>query len=205
MVSTADGKILLGPPGSTAIGLGSPTDQMLMRRIQTHADAAILGAGTLRPGNVVYDPAKWRAVITRSGDIPLTNRFFTDAPDKALVFAPETLPAADEARLSSVAKVYRVGDETVDVTRVVTILRNEYSVHQLVLEGGASLNFDFFAAGLVDELFLTLAPKLKGGVQQPTIVDGAGFPGQEHLRLQVLSLYHDGDEFYFRYRIGERA
>ena len=34
MVSTADGKTLLGPRGSTAKGLGSSTDQLLMRRLE---------------------------------------------------------------------------------------------------------------------------------------------------------------------------
>ncbi|MEP6754888.1 MAG: hypothetical protein ABJA67_05260, partial [Chthonomonadales bacterium] len=61
MVSTVDGKILIGSIGSNAAGLGSPTDQLLMRRIQLNVDCAILGAGTLRPGNVVYRKEMRRA------------------------------------------------------------------------------------------------------------------------------------------------
>src|SRR5579862_9004732 len=64
MVSTVDGKIVVGPVGATARGVGSQTDQMLMRRLQGNADAAIIGAGTLRAGTVTYRSAMWRAVVT---------------------------------------------------------------------------------------------------------------------------------------------
>src|SRR2546423_13842867 len=91
MVSTIDGKILIDPIGGTAKGLGSATDQLLMRRIEDNADCAMIGAGTLRAGNVVYAPDKWRAGVTSSGNLPAGNRFFTGAAEKALVFAPPAL------------------------------------------------------------------------------------------------------------------
>lgn len=204
MVETVDGKTLIGPPGSTAAGLGGATDQLLMRRIQGCVDAAIVGAGTLRPGHVVYRPEMWRAVVTRSGDLPLSNRFFTDAPDKAIVFAPESLSAQNRAQLSEAALVESAGADSVDPREAARILRQRYGVRSLALEGGASLNFDFLAAGLVDELFITIAPKLKGGEHLPTSVDGPGLPGREFLGLALLSLYRDGDELYLRYRVGSR-
>lgn len=204
MVSTVDGKILIAPPGSTAKGVGGPTDQLLMRRLQGGADGAIIGAGTLRPGNVIYDPKLWRAVITRSGELPLNNRFFTDAPEKAIVFAPRNLPEAARERLGNELNLRLVGEDTVDVAAAVRILREEFGIKRLLLEGGASVNFDFYEAGLIDELFLSFSPKIKGGEHIPTIVTGAGLPGREYVELQVLSLYHDGDEFYFRYKVGPR-
>lgn len=205
MVSTADGKTLQGPPGSTAQGLGSPTDQMLMRRLQQWADGAIIGAETLRAGPVIYAPRLWRAVVTRSGELPLDNRFFTDAREKAIVFAPATLSPQARDRLGTRATVRIVGEEGIDVREAARILRTEFNIRTLVLEGGASLNFAFFEAGLVDELFLTIAPKIKGGAHLPTVVDGPGLPDRQFIPLQVLSLYHDGDELYLRYRVQPRA
>lgn len=204
MVSTVDGKILIGPPGSTAQGVGSPTDQLLMRRIQDNVQGAILGAGTLRAGNVVYQPALWRAVVTRSGELPLQNRFFTDAPDKTIIFAPTSLSRTVQERLSAVAHLRLVGQEEVDTREAVRVLRTEFGIGYLALEGGADLNFDFFEAGLVDELFLTFAPKLKGGAHLPTIVGGAGLPDREWMGMQLLTLYREADELYFRYRMGAR-
>jgi 2,5-diamino-6-(ribosylamino)-4(3H)-pyrimidinone 5'-phosphate reductase len=204
MVETVDGKTLVGQPGSTAAGLGGPTDQLLMRRIQGCVDAALIGAGTLRTGNVIYRPEMWRAVVTASGDVPLSNRFFTDAPGKAIVFAPESLPDAIRGRLSAVARVETAGAESVDVREVCRILRQNYGVQSLAVEGGGSTNFDFLNAGLIDELFVTVAPKLKGGAHLPTPVDGAGLPDRDFIALAVMSLYRDDDELYLRYRVGAR-
>lgn len=204
MVSTADGKILLGPPGTTAKGLGGPTDQALMRRLQNAADAAMIGAGSLRVGNVIYDPRLWRATATRSGDLPLDNRFFTDAPGKAIVFAPETLSSPARERLETRAQVRIAGRESVDAREAARMLRQEFGIRKLALEGGPDLNFSFFEAGMVDELFLTLAPKIKGGTRVPTAVTGPGLPDSEFVALELISLYRDGDEVYFRYRVDGR-
>ena len=204
MVSTVDGKILIGPRGSTAKGVGGPTDQMLMRRLEENADCGMVGAGTLRPGNVIYPARIWRAVITRSGVLPLQNRFFTDAPGKAIVFAPENLPSEHRAELEREAHLRLAGAESVDVSAAVGILGAEFGVRRLLLEGGADLNSDFFLSGLVDELFITIAPKVKGGEQLPTPVEGPGFPEREFAALRLVSIYRDGDELYLRYRVGER-
>src|SRR5205085_7092302 len=62
MVSTVDGKIVLGEPGGSAKGLGGPTDQVLFRRLQRNADAALIGGATLRASQVIYPPEVARFV-----------------------------------------------------------------------------------------------------------------------------------------------
>jgi riboflavin biosynthesis pyrimidine reductase len=47
-------------------------------------------------------------------------------------------------------------------------------VKRLLFEGGGELNDALFRAGLVDELHLTVCPKIFGGRDAPTIADGAG-------------------------------
>ncbi len=202
MVATVDGKALLGPRGSTAKGLGSSTDQMLMRRLEEVADCVIIGAETLRTSHVIYPTDTYRAVVTRSGDLPLDNRFFTDAPDKAIVFAPESMPEDVRRQIGELAHVRTTGSNAVSVSDAVTILFDEFGIRRLLLEGGPSLNFDFFKAGLVDEFFITVAPKVKGGAQTPTPVEGAGFPGFEYAPLKLLSIYKDSNELFLRYRVG---
>ncbi len=204
MVSTVDGKILVGPIGSTATGLGSPTDQMLMRRIQANVDAVVIGAGTLRPGNVVYDPSLYRIVVSRSGDLPLTNRFFTDAPDNVIILLPG---AASVEQVNDLKKKYRVeqfGSEEVDLRSAVKWLHTNLEIRKLAVEGGADLNFQFLNLGLVDEFFLTLSPKIKGGREMPTTVEGVGFHDWDYLNMELITLYHDHSELYFRYRVLDR-
>ncbi|HSV72797.1 MAG TPA: RibD family protein [Chthonomonadales bacterium] len=200
MVATADGKTLQGPVGSTAKGLGGPTDQILMRRLQSQADGMVIGAATLRAGNVVYPPDRWRFAVTASGDIPLDNRFFRDAPDRAVVVAPETIDAERARAIERCASLVRAGAGAVDVHAALVIIRERYGVRRLLLEGGSELNWAFVAAAAVDEVFLTLAPKIKGGSGLPTVVGGAGLPGHESAPLALVSVYRDADELYLRYR-----
>ena len=201
MAATIDGKIVVGEPDGTAKGVGGPTDQRLFRRLQHTCDAALLGSTTLRASQVLYPPGIARFVVTRKGDMPLTNRFFTDAPQKAYVLAPTTLPDAVAAKLKAATNVLQIGRDGVDLAAALKHLRQNMGIRYLLCEGGASLNDQLIRAGLADELFLTLAPKIKGGSHLPTPVDGEGFPPSIALPATLLSLYRDGSELYLRYRL----
>lgn len=202
MASTADGKIVVGEPGGPAAGVGGPTDQILFRRLQRCADAALIGGSTLRASQVIYPPGVARFVATRTGDLPLNNRFFTDAPGRAYVLVPEQLDPAARARLGTAATIVTAGAADVEWPTALSIMREDLGVARLLCEGGGRLNDQLIRAGLADELFLTIAPKLKGGAQAPTIQEGAGFPPGVALPLELLSLYRDGAELYLRYRMG---
>ena len=225
MASTVDGKIVIGEIGGTAQGVGGPTDQMLFRRLQQQADAALIGSATLRASQVIYPPRINRYVVTRTGDVPLQNRFFTDAPDRAFVLLPEhaqddingtkdkeaegkaegkgeTTSAETLARVRATASVLEFGTGDVDLAAALRFLRQAHGIRHLLCEGGAALNDALIRAGLADELFLTLAPKIKGGANLPTLMTGQGFAAGTVLPLHLHSLYRDGDELYLRYRMG---
>ena len=81
-------------------------------------------------------------------------------------------------------------------------LRKKWGVKRLLCEGGGELNSALFRAGLVDELHLTVCPRVFGGRHAPTIADGVGV---EHLadaaRLKMKSMKRVGDEFFLVYRV----
>lgn len=199
-VTTLDGKLILGEPGSSSKGLGSPVDQRLMHRLEMHADAVVIGSGTLRADpHLSYPSHLYRAVVTTSGDLPLEHAFFADSR-RALVFAPTHLPLDKQLALQRVATLHLVGETQVDVRELVCILHTAYEVRYLLVEGGGNLNFYFFDAGLIDEVFITLAPKVKGGAHLPTMVDGAGLPRERVAEFELLSAYLEGSELFLRYR-----
>jgi riboflavin biosynthesis pyrimidine reductase len=82
-----------------------------------------------------------------------------------------------------------------DLPQLLRSLRSE-GVRALLCEGGPRLHASLEALGLVDELFLTIAPKLTGGAA-PTILEGE-LPGVAELELAWL-LERDG-ELFARYR-----
>ena len=90
----------------------------------------------------------------------------------------------------------RVGD---DLPLLMARLRSEYGVRSVLCEGGPTLNSFLLAADLVDELFLTLHPKLLGGAAALTIV--AGRELVEPAELELVSLAEGGGELYSRWRI----
>jgi 2,5-diamino-6-(ribosylamino)-4(3H)-pyrimidinone 5'-phosphate reductase len=80
-------------------------------------------------------------------------------------------------------------------------LRREWKVKRLLCEGGGALNDALFRAGLVDELHLTLCPRIIGGRNAPTIADGAGFGKlAQAAQLQLESARRVGDELFLVYR-----
>ncbi len=79
----------------------------------------------------------------------------------------------------------------VDLPALLRSLREE-DVKTLLCEGGPTLHGALQAAGLVDDLFLTIAPKLVGGIA-PRILEG-DLPGVEPLELNWL-LEEDGELF----------
>jgi len=199
-VTSLDGKLVLGDLGSSAKGLGSAIDQQLMHRLEARADAVLIGSGTLRADTHLNYPEKlYRAVVTTSGDIPLNHSFFRDSR-RALVFAPSHLPADRRHAIERVATLHLVGETRVDVQQLIEILHTHYEVRYLLVEGGGNLNFYFFEADLVDEVFLTLAPKVKGGAHLPTMVDGAGLPRERVAQFELISAYLEESELFLRYR-----
>lgn len=83
-----------------------------------------------------------------------------------------------------------------DLPALLASLREE-GVRALLCEGGPTLFASLQAAGLVDELFLTIAPKLSGGPSAPRIIEGT-LPGVAELELAWL-LEQDG-ELFARYK-----
>jgi len=76
-------------------------------------------------------------------------------------------------------------------------LRAERGVRALLCEGGPRLHAQLLEAGLVDELFVTHAPKLAGGEGPPMAV------GLSELErpLELAWLLADDGELFARYRV----
>jgi riboflavin biosynthesis pyrimidine reductase len=90
----------------------------------------------------------------------------------------------------------RVGD---DLPLLMARLREQYGIRSVLCEGGPTLNSFLLAAGLVDELFLTLNPKLVGGAAALTIV--AGRELVEPAELSLMSVAEGAGDLFTRWRV----
>jgi 2,5-diamino-6-(ribosylamino)-4(3H)-pyrimidinone 5'-phosphate reductase len=158
-----------------------------MRHLESLADAVMIGAGSLRatPG-LWYASELKRFVVTGSGNIDRGSRFFTDAPDKAFIVG------ADVDGLNCLP--LRSWDD------LLAMLRRDHGVNRLLIEGGSELNAQLLELDLVDEIFMTLAPKIKLGADVPTIADGSSLSRDEITEWELISAKPVGNEIFVRYR-----
>ena len=214
MAVSLDGKI------STRDGAGprfaSEADGIRLREIRSHADAILIGARTIIADDPTFtEHGKYKelrlqhglalnpikAVVSGSGSVPETAQMFQPNGAPALVFTTERIPPSRLAQLQQVAEVHCVGETTVNFRRVVEILGEVYQVKQLLIEGGGQVNFDLFRAGLIDEIYFTLCPKIIGGRDVPTSVEGDGFDFLNIVDIELLDHSPVGDEIFLHYRV----
>jgi 5-amino-6-(5-phosphoribosylamino)uracil reductase len=212
MVSTADGRATID---GRAGPIGNEADRALFMRLRTQVDCVMTGAGTLRAeryGHLVRDPELRAAriaeglepeplacVLSRSLELPWDTSLWTDASSRVVLYTSSASgPPAVEASVT----VHRWSSEELTVARVLASLRSEHGVRSLLCEGGPTLNRELLGAGALDELFLSLEPKLAAGEDAPNIVAGPALPDPVEMEL-VWVLEADG-ALFLRYRVPRR-
>lgn len=206
MVTSVDGKTTIGGEHRT-VKLGSPVDRALMGRIRAHFDAVLRGASTVRASPefpVVKTPSGERlpvgVVVSGSLELPFESEYFTKEGATRIVLTCEAADPRARQIAAKRADVVVCGEERVDLKRAAGILRREYGIERLLVEGGASLNYWFVRAGLVDTIFWTLAPKLTGYRDDLTMLEGpSAYAPIPALKLETL--FHHEDELFFRWSI----
>lgn len=190
-VATLDGRATIeGRSGP----IGSEADTAMLVGLRTRFEAVMIGAGTMRVER--YGPMKPLMVIVSGRlDLPWDAPLFSESGEVLLFTATETEPPETGASLEVVRH-----EGAVNLTEALRYIRQERGIRALLSEGGPHLHAQMQADGLVDDLFLTIAPKLSGG-GAPRIVEGS-LPGVAELELAWL-LEEDG-ELFARYRRGDR-
>lgn len=199
--------------------MGSQIDRTVMRTLRFHADAVMIGAGTLRAEKLTLsvpehlarvrssrglNPQPLAVVLTDSGDLPLSENLIGYTPENLIVFASSKGAEKRLAKLSTLARLEVVAPG-LSAKQPLAILKERYSVDVLLVEGGPTLNHALIREGFADELFLTLAPKLIGGTEPgaPPILAGPALSPQEHPEEgpRLRSIHLSGNELFLRYNL----
>src|SRR5262245_36871996 len=109
------------------------------------------------------------------------------------------MPAATRTVLGRVAELVELGDETVPIAALLAWLRDGLGARTVMCEGGGVLVADLFGARAVDELYLTVVPRILGGAAAPTLAAGAGFDPDQIPDGRLVSVDRVDDELYLRY------
>lgn len=210
MVGSLDGAVAVA---GTSGALGGDGDLAAFRALRSLGDVVVVGLGTAMaedyrptwPARHVsararrgQGPLPRLALVTGSGEVPEDHRVLGDPDHPPLVLT--TTARADVARSrvrgrAEVVAVPATSDGRVDLQAAIAVLADQ-GLTRVVCEGGPTLNNAMLAAGVVDELFVTVAPTLVGG---GTGIVGPELAGGPHA-LTLLELRVHGSELVCRYR-----
>lgn len=201
----------------TPSDFSSPRDKRRLVEIRAACDAILVSAATLAADNMSMGlPAPelrasrrrrrqpeypLRVVVSRSGRIDPSLRLFTKDFSPIVIFSTTRMPARLQAALAQRADLWLYEADSVDFADLLRTLRREYRVKRLVCEGGSQIFRALLEAALIDELHVTLCPRLFGGTKAPTLTGPAGdfLPHGVALTLREMQV-RDG-ECFLRYRI----
>ncbi len=202
MAPSLDGKIAPARKRAPFAMSRRPEDPKRMRALRDRADAVIIGAANLRADDPDLMPSRLRVVVTRAGEQvePTARMFDPSLGGEALVAHAATLPETRRAGLRPRATLVELGASEVDVLALLDWLARERGCKVVVCEGGGVLVAHFFAAHAIDELYLTLVPRILGGANAPTVVEGDGFEPDALPDARLVSVERFEDEVFLVYR-----
>lgn len=188
-VSTADGRAAFDDRSAP---LSDEGDRGMFHTLRERVEAILVGTGTLRAeryGRLIPNaetrerrirnglaPEPIACIVTRSGTLPTEVPLFAEPEARIIVFTTAAVDVPDHVG------VIRLDPGELSLSTVARRLRADYSVGSLLCEGGPTIFASLLHEGLVNELFLTIAPKLAGGGQGPTITSGTELPKLAELR-----------------------
>ena len=117
-----------------------------------------------------------------------------------IIFTTEKEEKAKIDALSKNAKVYVMGKEKTNICEMVDILAG-LGMKRIMIEGGGTLNYEMLEAGLVDEIYVAIGPKIFGGKDAPTLADGKGLLYDKAINLEPIGIERLGDVFVLKYKI----
>ena len=180
MIASVDGATALD---GTSGHLGGPGDRAVFSVIRGLADVILVGGATVRAEH--YGPPRRAdqtiAVVTR-GEMDWTTPLFASGSGMAVL--PEDGPPVP-------VRAIRAGHGRVDLPAAVALLPGDV----VLAEGGPSLNGQLVAGGLVDELCVTIAPRLVSGTAERLAHGPAAAPAD----LELAHVLEDDGFLFCRY------
>jgi riboflavin biosynthesis pyrimidine reductase len=192
MIASVDGATTIA---GVARGLGNPADRALFILLRRLADVVLVAAGTVRAEG--YGPSSVPiAVVSRSCRFDWDAPFFTAQKARPILITVADAPTERVARAAELAEVVVAGDHDVDLALALTALQS-MGFRTVLSEGGPTLNGQLVAAGLLDELCLTVSPRMVSGDAKRILAGPVLTPAAE---LRLHSICEEDGFLFLRYR-----
>jgi 2,5-diamino-6-(ribosylamino)-4(3H)-pyrimidinone 5'-phosphate reductase len=201
----------------TPTNFTSKRDKHRLLEIRATADAVLVGVSTIVADNMAMgmpdetlraarikrgqSAFPLRVLASNSGRIPKNLRVFSTAAAPIVIFSTTQMASATRSRLARLADLWLHGSPHVNLAAMLATLRADYGVRRVVCEGGPRLFRALLDEQLIDEIHLTLAPRIFGGTGAPTLTGLAGefLPRSTAFTLRAMEIIEG--ECFLRYRV----
>ncbi|NPB06916.1 MAG: 2,5-diamino-6-(ribosylamino)-4(3H)-pyrimidinone 5'-phosphate reductase [Aquificae bacterium] len=210
---TVDGKLTLyrGASSKELMSLMDEEAYRYLHEIRAKVDAIMVGCETVRTDNpsltVRYVKGKnpVRVIPCSTANIPLDANVLNTKEAPTIVATTERAPRERLEKIKEKgAEVLVAGDELVDFDALLPALY-ERGIKTLMVEGGASINWELVRRRFVDEIRLIHLPVVVGGENVPTLVGGEGFKKlKDLLRLRLRSHFTRGSQLITEWEVINR-
>ena len=192
---TIDGKIATNLGDSK---ISSKQDLRRLHRLRSSVDAVIIGISTVIADNPKltvrlvkrHGTTPVRIIVDSIGRIPLDSKILKSASKINTIIAV-TKRASDERvdKIKSAGAIVIVaGTKTVDLKELFFILK-KMGFNKILVEGGGELNWSILQLGIVNELMVTVAPRIVGGRTATTLVEGDGYDRiSDGIKMELIKM-----------------
>jgi riboflavin-specific deaminase-like protein len=210
LATSIDGKIATS--SRVFFPLGTPEDRKHMQVLRRKSDIVLFGASTLREfkrpcivrgkaaEGLKKQPAN--AIVSSALDgIDPTWPFFQSDEFHRILFVTSAAKKSTLKKFEDRSEIVVLKKPTKKASTAHQIIQalEKRGYKKLLVEGGGGVMWDFAQENWIDEYHLTLTPRVVGGTQAPTLVDGAGFEPADVVNLKLKSLRKVKDELYLVY------
>jgi 2,5-diamino-6-(ribosylamino)-4(3H)-pyrimidinone 5'-phosphate reductase len=201
---TVDGKIATHQ-GDSAIS--SKDDLIRVHKLRDSVDGIIVGISTVLADNPRLtirlgrkrpkERHLTRIIIDSTGRIPIDSQILRTASKIKTIVAVTKLAHMNVIRKikKTGAIVIVAGTHTVDLKKVVWTVQR-MGIKKILVEGGGEINWSLFRLGIVNELIVTMAPRIVGGRRAITLVEGEGYSRVSQwikLQLKKVRIQNSGE------------
>ena len=205
---TIDGKLTLarGVSSKEIMKLMDEEANRYLHSIRARCDGIMVGSNTVRIDNpnltVRYVEGKnpTRVIPASTGNIPLTaNVLKTGVAPTVVAVSEKAPPERLKALRATGADVIVAGKDKVDFPLLFEKLY-DMGMRRLMVEGGATVNWELIKQGLVDEIRLIHLPVVVGSSDAPSLVEGEGFRELSSVkRFRIKNVFRCGNQIVTEY------
>ena len=203
---TLDGKIATAARDSR---ISSMKDLERVHKLRSKVDAILVGINTvliddpMLSARLVNGKNPARVIVDSRARIKLGSKIMRSC-DKALTIIASS-ERASKGKLQKIrsngATPIVLGKSNVDLAKLLSILKDK-GINRLLVEGGGEINWSMLKNGLVDEIMVAVAPRIVGGRNAVTLVEGRGFAKISNgIKLKLYKVTKNDSEVILFYRV----